>query len=35
MFDDMTGDMGSEEGFIAKCLIADIQEAVARGAYTA
>lgn len=34
MFDDMTGDMGSEEGFIAKCLIADIQEAVDRGTFT-
>ena len=35
MFDDMTGDLGSEEGFIAKCLIADIQEAVERRAFTA
>lgn len=35
MFDDMIGDMGSEEGFIASCLIADIREAVERGAFTA
>ena len=35
MFDDMTGKLGSEEGFIASCLIADIREAVERGAFTA
>ncbi|HUQ36664.1 MAG TPA: hypothetical protein VM144_09850 [Aestuariivirga sp.] len=35
IFDDMTGDMGSEEGFFASCLIADIREAVERGAFTA
>ena len=35
MFADMTGKFGSEAGFIAKSLIADIQEAVNRGAFTA
>jgi hypothetical protein len=35
MVGDLIGDNGGEAGFIAKSLIADIQEAVARGAFTA
>jgi hypothetical protein len=35
VFCDMAGDLGSEAGFIAKSLIADIREAVDRGAFTA
>ena len=35
MFDDLTGEFGSEAGFIANALIADIRGAVERGTFTA